>query len=156
MTLFLLILDVVLLAMAGYYLYWQARIDLYGRYSSFQVIFATILGFWFISTGITDFLYIIFMAAFLTITVMTGTTGITPTKVISVGIFQRVTPLAKLHGVTLMPLDLPNGQSWVMAVFAIGDRRFVRLTFKTSLPELMATLRPRVPNDVEIVVQRVN
>lgn len=155
MNLFLIVLDIALIGLGAYYLYWQSRIDVPGAYSTFQLVMAVLFGFWFISSGTASIYYIIFMAAFLTLTVMTGTTGLTPTRLINVGLFSRVIPYTRLIGVTLTPLQLPNGQTMVVAVFGLSARRFVRLTFRSDLQSLVTILRPRVPQNVEIRVQQL-
>lgn len=156
MNLFLIILDVALIVLGAYYLYWQSRIDVPGQYSTFQLVMAVLFGFWFIgSGGVFNIYYIVFMAAFLTLTVMTGSTGLTPTRLINVGLFSRVIPYTRLIGVTLTPLQLPNGKSMVIAVFGLSARRFVRLTFRSDLQSLVTILRPRVPQNVEIRVQQI-
>ncbi len=116
---------------------------------------AVFFGFWFVSTGVGNMYYVVFMAAFLTLTVMTGSTGLTPTRLINVGLFSRVIPYTRLVGVTLTPLQLPNGQSMVVAVFGLSARRFVRLTFRSDLQSLISILRPRVPQNIEIRIQQV-
>lgn len=152
---FLILLDVALLALSGYYLFWQSRIDFRASYSTFQLFMAVVLGFWFLTTGIANIWYIVFIAAFITLTVMSGSTGLTPTRLINVGIFARVVPYTKLVGVTLTPLTLPNGQSLVVGIFGISPRRYIRLTFRSDLQTLFNVLRPRVPEAIEIKIQQV-
>lgn len=155
MNTFLILLDAALIGLGAYYLFWQSKIDVRGAYSTFQLVMAVFFGFWFVSTGVGNMYYVVFMAAFLTLTVMTGSTGLTPTRLINVGLFSRVIPYTRLVGVTLTPLQLPNGQSMVVAVFGLSARRFVRLTFRSDLQSLIQVLRPRVPQNVEIRVQQV-
>lgn len=150
-----IISDIAIIALGGYFIYWHGQIDVRGGYSMFQVFFAALLGSVFISSGTNNVLYIIFAAGTITLVLMAGNSGLTPTRVIATGVFSRVIPYAKLSGITLTPLDLPNGRSMVLAIFNLSPRRFVRLTFRTDLETIMNTLRPRVPESVEIAVQHV-
>lgn len=147
--------DAALLAMGAYVIYWQSKIDMRGGYSMFQVFFAALLGSVFVSSGSNHILYIVFAAATLTLVLMAGNSGITPTRVIATGVFSRVIPYAKLSGITLTPLDFPNGRQMVLAIFSLTPRRFVRLTFRTDLETMVNTLRPRVPDNIEIAIQHV-
>lgn len=155
MNAFLIGLDVGLLALGGFYIYWHGQIDIRGGYSTFQILFAALFGFWFITTGIANFPYIVFVAAFMTLAIMGGASGLTPTRVVATGMFSRVIPYSKLVGVTLTPLSLPNGRNLVVAIFSLGPHRFVRLTFKAGIEEFVAALRPRVPEAITITIQKV-
>ncbi|WP_179394369.1 hypothetical protein [Lacticaseibacillus absianus] len=155
LTLFLLSLDAALLALGVYNLYWQAQIDLRGNYAGFQVVMAALFAFWFLATGTPSILMVVFFAAFITLTVMSGTSGLAKTAVVSVGMVRRVLPYQKMTAISLTPLALPNGRELVVAVFGRSPRGFIRLTFKTDLQSLMATLRPRVPESVPITIQQV-
>lgn len=150
-----LISDVALLSMGGYVIYWQSKIDMRGGYSMFQVFFAALLGSVFVSSGSDHLLYIVFAAGTITLVLMAGNSGITPTRVIATGVFSRVIPYTKLSGITLTPLEMPNGKQMVLAIFSLNPRRFVRLTFRTDLETMISTLRPRVPQSVEIAIQHV-
>ncbi|WP_164512014.1 hypothetical protein [Lacticaseibacillus daqingensis] len=155
LTLFLILLDTALLTLGAYNLYWQAQIDVRGNYASFQVIMAAMFAVWFMATGAANLLMIIFFAAFITLTVMSGNSGLTPNAVVSVGMVRRVLPYAKMTAISLTPLALPNGRELVVAVFGRTPRGLIRLTFKTDLQTLMTTLRPRVPDSIPITIQKV-
>ncbi|KRK70979.1 hypothetical protein [Lacticaseibacillus nasuensis] len=155
MNAFLIALDAGLLGLGAFFIYWHGQIDVRAGYSTFQILFAAIFGFWFITTGITNFPYIVFVAAFMTLAIMGGASGLTPTRVIATGMFSRVIPYTKLVGVTLTPLSLPNGRSVIVAVFSLGPHRFVRMTFSAGLEELLTILRPRVPEAITITIQKV-
>ncbi|WP_407892013.1 hypothetical protein [Lacticaseibacillus sp. N501-2] len=152
---FFIILDVGMLIAGGYYLYWQNKIDVRGGYAMFQVFFAGILASLLITSGTTSFAYIVFAAAFITLVIMAGNSGLTPTRVIATGVFSRVIPYTKLSAITLTPLDLPNGRQMVVAIFSLNPRRFVRMTFRIDLASLIAVLRPRVPENIQIAVEHV-
>ncbi|WP_461225089.1 hypothetical protein [Lacticaseibacillus suihuaensis] len=155
MSLFIVLLDVALLSLGVYNLYWQGQIDLRGGYATFQLILAGFFIVWFLTSGAASLSVIIFYAAFITLTVMAGTTGLTQTRVVAAGIVNRMFPYAKLTGISLTPVSLPDGRELVVAAFGISAHRAVRVTFKTDLQSLVNTLRPRVPASVPITVQQV-
>lgn len=155
METFLIILDLCLIGAGGFYIYWHGQIDLRAGYSVFQAVFAAVFGMWFLSTGINNLFYIIFIAAFITLTIMGGASGLTPTRVVATGVFSRVIPYTHLAAVTLTPLALPNGRDVVVAVFGLSHHRFVRLTFRTDVQSLVALLRPRLPENMTIMIQKV-
>ncbi|MFD1483922.1 hypothetical protein ACFQ5J_01490 [Lacticaseibacillus baoqingensis] len=148
-------LDVAFLAYGGYLLYRHSQIDIHAGYATFQVFFAAVLAMWFVTAGISNLPYIILMATFITLVVLSGASGLTPTRVIATGVFSRVIPYTKLAGITLTPLSLPNGRQLVIAIFNLKPRRFVRLTFRSDLESLIQTIRPRLPEDVAITIQHV-
>ena len=51
---FLIGLDVILMALAGYYLYWQSKIQVASRYAVTQLMWAVLLGFWFMTTRVNN------------------------------------------------------------------------------------------------------
>ncbi|MFD1432969.1 hypothetical protein [Lacticaseibacillus yichunensis] len=155
MTLFYLIFDIGLLALGGYYLFWLSRMDIHARYSGFQLVIAVLVGLWLLAGGIDDIAYVIFVAAFVTLTVLTGTSGLTPTRLISVGVFGRVIPLSRMTAVTLTPFSVADGRTVVIALFTMGDRRLVRLSFASDLQTLIAQLQPRLPQQVPITVEHL-
>lgn len=155
MNLFLIILDIALLALGGFFVYWQGQIDVRASYNTFQIIFAAVFAVWFVTAGIYNMYYIIFIAACITLIIMAGSSGLTPTRLVATGVFQRVIPYSRLTGVTLTPLSLPNGRSMVVGIFALSKRRFVRLTFRTELDTLVHTLQPRLPASITITIQHV-
>lgn len=150
-----IILDAGMIIAGGYFLYWQNKIDVRGGYALFQVFFAGILAALLVESGTASLAYIVFAAAFITLVIMAGNSGLTPTKVIATGVFSRVIPYTKLSAITLTPLDLPNGRQMVVAIFNLTPRRFVRLTFRSDLASLIAVLRPRVPENIQIAVEHV-
>ncbi|QFQ92249.1 hypothetical protein [Lacticaseibacillus manihotivorans] len=152
---FFMILDAGMIIAGGYFLYWQNKIDVRAGYALFQVFFAGILAALLVESGSASVAYIIFSAAFVTLVIMAGTSGLTPTKVIATGVFSRVIPYTKLSAITLTPLDLPNGRQMVVAIFNLTPRRFVRMTFRSDLASLIAVLRPRVPENIQIAVEHV-
>lgn len=155
MSYLLIVLDATLLGLLGYYLFWQNRMDVPAAYSFFQILFAVIMASWFLTTGIADITYIIFIATFLTMAILGGSSGLADKRLIAMGMFQRVIPYSKLTAVTLTPITLPNGQSVVMAMFQLSKRRLVRMTFKADLDAIMQRLKPRVPEHLTIEVQKV-
>ena len=71
-------LDVVLIALAGYYLYWQHKINFASRYAVSQLVWAVLLGFWFMTTRVNNMPYIVFISIFLVLSIMAGTGGLAP------------------------------------------------------------------------------
>ncbi|WP_461214922.1 hypothetical protein [Lacticaseibacillus sp. GG6-2] len=153
--LFLMIIDAGLLVAGIYFLYWHRQIDVRANYSGFQLFFAAVLAMWFVTAGINNLPYIVMIAAFITLVILAGNSGLTPTRVIASGVFSRVIPYTKLTAITLTPLSLPDGRELVVAIFNITSRRFVRLTFRADLNSIITTLRPRLPEGVKIAVQHV-
>ena len=130
-------LDIVLIGLAGYYLFWQSKIQFTSRYAVSQLIWAVLLGFWFMTTRVNNMPYIIFISIFLVLSIMAGTGGLAPTRLIANGLLARVIP-------------------WVVAVFALSKRRMVRLTFQASLQNLLTELSKVLPKTVPVTVQRMN
>ncbi len=153
--LLLILIDAGLLAAGIYFLYWHRQIDIRANYAGFQLFFAAVLAMWFITAGINNLPYIVMIAAFITLVVLAGNSGLTPTRVIASGVFSRVIPYTKLTAVTLTPLSLPDGRQLVIAIFNLTPRRFVRLTFRADLNAIITALRPRVPEGVEIAVEHI-
>ncbi|WPP11133.1 hypothetical protein [Lacticaseibacillus paracasei] len=153
---FLIGLDVILMALAGYYLHWQSKIQVASRYAVTQLMWAVFLGFWFMTTRVDNLPYIVFISIFLVLSIMAGTGGLAPTRLIANGILARVIPYANMSSITLTPVSLPNGQEWVVAVFALSKRRMVRLTFQASLQNFMTELTKVLPKTVPVTVQRMN
>jgi len=155
MNIFLIGLDIVLLGMAGYYVFWQSRLEYQANYSYPQLFWGLILLMCFVTTRISNWPYIIFVAVFALLSVMAGVGGLGRERLVATGIFQRVIPYSSLAEITLTPLTMPNGRQVVIAAFALAPRRLVRLTFKSSLEGMMSALKEVVPESVEIKVQQV-
>ena len=136
---FLIGLDVILMALAGYYLYWQSKIQVASRYAVTQLMWAVFLGFWFMTTRVDNLPYIVFISIFLVLSIMAGTGGLAPTRLIANGILARVIPYANMSSITLTPVSLPNG-----------------LTFQASLQNFMTELTKVLPKTVPVTVQRMN
>ena len=149
-------LDIVLIGLAGYYLFWQSKIQFTSRYAVSQLIWAVLLGFWFMTTRVNNMPYIILISIFLVLSIMAGTGGLAPTRLIANGLLARVIPYTHMSSITLTPVSLPNGQEWVVAVFALSKRRMVRLTFQASLQNLLTELSKVLPKTVPVTVQRMN
>ncbi|KRO15477.1 hypothetical protein [Lacticaseibacillus saniviri] len=155
MSVFLITLDIVLMAMASYYIYWQSQIMYQSRYSFSQLVWGIVLVLWFVTTDISNWSYIIFVSIFILMSILAGFGGLGSKRLIATGMFQRVIPYTAINEITLTPLSLPNGNDMVVALFTMSPRRFVRLTFKSNLDGMMNALHEVVPDSVKITVQEV-
>jgi len=155
MNIFLIILDIVLIGMAGYYVYWQSKVEYLANYSYPQLFWGLVLLMWFVTSRIVNWPYIIFIAIFVLLSVMAGIGGLGPDRLIATGIFQRVIPYKNLAEINLTPLTMPNGKQVVIATFSVSPRRYVRLTFKSNLDGMLAALKEVIPDSVAIKVQEV-
>ncbi|KRM71932.1 hypothetical protein [Lacticaseibacillus brantae] len=155
MNIFLIVLDIVLIGMAGYYVYWQSKVEYQANYSYPQLFWGLILLMWFVTSRIVNWPYVIFIAIFVLLSVMAGIGGLGRDRLIATGIFQRVIPYTSLAEINLTPLTMPNGKQVVIATFSVSPRRYVRLTFKSNLEGMLAALKEVIPDTVAIKVQEV-
>ena len=99
-------LDIVLIGLAGYYLFWQSKIQFTSRYAVSQLIWAVLLGFWFMTTRVNNMPYIIFISIFLVLSIMAGTGGYSPDR-------QRFTGARdSIHAHVQYHLDTGKPSKW--------------------------------------------
>ncbi|MCI1283923.1 hypothetical protein [Lacticaseibacillus songhuajiangensis] len=153
---FITVLDVVLFAAIGYNLYWQSQIEIRSTYAYWQMIWGIIIAIWLVSTGIRSWSYVVFLALFVLMNLSAGVGGLGSKKVVGNGFYSRFFAYNTFAGVTLTPISTPSGKNLVIAIFALEPRRYVRLTFRAPLEQIIAKLQQQLPESVPVTIQKIN
>ncbi|WDF83035.1 hypothetical protein PQ472_01970 [Lacticaseibacillus pabuli] len=156
MDIFVNIINIGLVILLGYDLYWQSRIQIRANYSYWQVVWGLIIVVWIASTGISSWSYAVFLALFTLLNVAGGVSGIGDKRIAATGVYNRFRPYAKFIGVTLTPVSAPNGAEFVVAIFAMAPRRYVRMIFKQPLTTMIGVLQQVLPETVPVTIQKIN
>lgn len=155
MSYFYIIVNILMLAYAGYSWYWQARVELHGRYRISSIIWALVfiwLGFsWnYIEKG--DLGINFFLAAFLLISIIDGYSGFSPKRLVVSGYFKRTVKYDEVASVTL--INVPNPKKpLVMAIMRTGSNRSYLMRFNISLNEVIAALQKYIGRNIPVEVQ---
>lgn len=154
---FIIILDVAMLASAMYGIYWQSQITIRARYNFFTPILGIVFTAWILATPVaSNWPYVIAVSAFILVMIMDGVGGIGRKRVVTTGFFSRVVPYQSFAEITLIPLDLPDGKDRVVAIFMTVTHQRMQLTFNQTVDTLRTELRKYLPETVEINVQNIN
>ncbi|WP_155287671.1 hypothetical protein [Lacticaseibacillus zhaodongensis] len=153
---FLIAVDVALAVVIAYNLYWQSQIELQANYAYWQMIWGVVIAVWMATTGIHSMPYIVFLALFVLLNVSAGVGGIGTSRIVGNGFFSRFLSYKHFAGVTLTPIKAPGGRDLVVAIFALEPRRYIRLTFRQPLEQIIVSLQQRLPESVPVTIQKIN
>lgn len=153
---FLIALDIVLAVLIAYNVFWQSQIELRANYAYWQMLWGVIIAFWLAASGIRSTAYIVFLALFVLLNISAGVGGIGSRRIVGNGFVNRFFRYERFAGVTLTPVKAPGGRDLVVAIFALGQRRYVRLTFREPLDQIIASLQQRLPESVPVTIQKIS
>ncbi len=153
---FLIILNLALAGLAGYNVFWQSQIQLRASYSYGQVLIGVGLAVWITTAGLTSWMYVIFVALFVLLYIMSGVTGLGSKRLVSQGWFSRALKYTNVAEVALTPINAPGGKNIVVAVFTFKPRRRVQLMFRQPLEVVLGALKRVVPDNTPLTIQKIN
>jgi hypothetical protein len=155
MNFFWVLLDLIFLASAGFTVYRQSKITLHARYNYFALGYGVIFGFMLVMYSVPGFTYMVMVALFILLNVMSGVGGLAEDRVITNGIFYGVTVrYSDLAAVTLTSRPMPGEKHFIIAIFTLKrNGRNIRLNFSQSLETLVTDLRQNLPSEVALVVR---
>ncbi|WP_261806713.1 hypothetical protein [Lapidilactobacillus luobeiensis] len=153
MMIYLLI--AALLASMAFGIYWQSQIVIRARYKYTPLIFSLLIGGWALSMPITNFSFVILLAAFFTMNFMDGVGGIGSKRLVSSGLFSRVIDYSTITALKVLPVTLPNGKTRVIMVFVVNDQQQIQLNFNQHMEVLLKALAQLLPETVKIEVDHL-
>ncbi|MFD1671980.1 hypothetical protein ACFQ5M_07730 [Agrilactobacillus yilanensis] len=154
---FIIILDIGMIASAIYSVYWQSQLTIRARYNLSTPILGIVFSVWILATpAASNWPYVIAVSSFILVMIMDGVGGIGTKRLISTGFFSRVVPYRNFSEITLIPIDLPDGKSRVIAVFMTLTHQKMQLTFNQTVENLQAELEKYIPETVSINVENIN
>ncbi|MFD1319283.1 hypothetical protein [Loigolactobacillus zhaoyuanensis] len=154
MTIFLWVLDLLVLASAAVSIYWQSQITSHAKYNYWSLGYGVVFGVLLTANGVVGWSYIVFTAAFILTNIISGIGGLTPERVITNGIFYATAVrFTDLQAITLTQQPLPGNRSRVIAVFTTKRKRRISLVFTQTMESMLTQLRKVLPNDVALEVR---
>ncbi|WP_034538199.1 hypothetical protein [Lactobacillus psittaci] len=148
------LLALLLLAYIGYSWYWQATIEIHGRYRLASIIWAIIF-IWvcfawnyinFSTTGLP-----ILLAIFLLMSIMDGNTGFSKTRIVVSGYLKRTVKFSDIDHIKVMGTTKPNGKGLVIVAFQSKGRTYY-IRFSKAIDDVIQALQKCVRKDVGIEV----
>jgi hypothetical protein len=157
LSVFYIIIDVLLFAYACYSWFWQASIDLKGKYRLSSIVWAIIfiwLGFvWnYIEKG--DPGINIFLALFLLVSIIDGFTGFAPKRAVVSGYFKRTIRYSEINMVTLINVPNPKKES-VVCLLKTNKNKQYYLRFACGISQIVAILKKHVHHNIKIEIQNL-
>lgn len=154
---FIIILDIGMIASAIYSVYWQSQITIRARYNFSTPILGILFSAWILATpAASNWPYVIAVSSFILVMIMDGVGGIGSKRLVSTGFFSRIVPYRSFAEITLIPLDLPDGKSRVVAIFITLTHQKVQLTFNQTVETLQTELKKHIPDNVSINIENIN
>lgn len=148
-------IDIFFLASLIFNLYWQAQIIVPAKYKVSSLVLTALFAVWILAIPIHSWLYIIMVAAVLTVTIMQGTGGLGSRWLVTNGFFAGVVNYQKLAHITLIPVQLPTMRPQVITIFTTISRQNIQMTFNHSWKEIQHELRQLVPDHIPIDVTQL-
>lgn len=155
MSYFYIIVNALLLIYACYSWYWQAKVEVHGRYRVSSIVWALIfiwLGFsWnYIEKGNPGINF--FLAVFLLISIVDGYSGFSPKRLVVSGYFKRTVKYGDVSSVTL--INVPSSKKpLVMAILRTASNQSYLMRFNVSLNEVLAALQKYIGRNIPVEVQ---
>lgn len=150
-------IDLLLLVYACYSWYWQASIQVRGRYRLSSIIWAIIF-IWLAFTwnyiekgdpGIN-----IFLALFLFISIIDGFTGFADKRAVVSGYFKRTVRYSDISFVRLINVPNPKKPTVICILQTVKERQYY-LRFNGEVNMVIGVLRQRLSSDARIEVQNI-
>ncbi len=124
MNFFWVLLDLIFLASAGFTVYRQSKITFHARYNYFALGYGVIFGFMLVMYAIPGFTYMVMVALFILLNVMSGVGGLAEDRVITNGIFYGVTVrYTDLAAVTLTSRPMPGEKHPRIVQYGVDQNR---------------------------------
>lgn len=155
MSAFFIVINILLFGYTCYSWYWQANLDLRGKYRLsvlIWTIFMIWLGFTWNYLVADDWNINIFLALILVTSIIDGFTGFAPHRVVVSGYFKRTVPYSKITDITLIKLPLAR-RTTVVCMFNTSDHHRYLLQFQKSVAQIMNTLKTHIDHRISIKVQ---
>ncbi|WEV39911.1 hypothetical protein OZX56_08570 [Lactobacillus sp. ESL0684] len=154
---FYLILDVILLGYTCYSWFWQASIDIRGHYRTSSVVWALIfiwISFAWDLLSPNDPGLGIFLAIFILMSILDGTTGLAPKRAVVSGYFKRTIAYTDVEMVTLIKVPNPKKKT-VICILTTKKHRQYYLRFSAGIAQVIETLKTRIDHNTKIEVQNI-
>lgn len=152
---FYVIVNVLLFVYACYSWYWQAKLDLRGKYR-YSVIFWTIIIIWLgFAWNYIDKSYPginVFLALLLITSIVDGYTGFAPKRAVISGFFKRTIPYSDIEDVLL--IKVPNFEKpSVICIMRTNKGRQYYLRFSGEVNKIVAALKKHVDHTIRVEIQ---
>lgn len=152
---FYTVINILLLVYACYSWYWQARLEVKGKFRISAVIWTLIviwLGFsWnYIARG--DSGLSLFLALILLVSLVDGRTGFAPKRAVVSGYFKRTVKYAEIDNVLL--INIPIGKKpTVICILATNTGRQYNLQLKADVNEIINYLRQNSDHNIKVEIR---
>lgn len=154
---FIIILDIGMIASAIYSVYWQSQLTIRSRYNLMTPIMGIVFSAWILATpAASNWPYVIAVSSFILVMIMDGVGGIGHKRVITTGFFSRIMPYRNFSEITLIPIDLPGGKSRVIVIFMTATHQKMQLTFNQNVDNIQTELKKYIPDTVSINIENIN
>lgn len=145
------IIDVFLLVFAAMSVYAQSKITIRATYNWWSVIYGAIFSYWMMVSVPGTWYFILLIATFMLINVVSGNGGLTQSRVVGNNVFFANTiRYQDVVQVTITDFKQFTGKDQVLAIFMTKNHRSIRLKFKTTSDDIIKTLRSHMPDNIEI------
>lgn len=155
MSSFYLIVNVFLAIYACYTWYWQAKLELRGKYR-ISVLIWTLLIIWvgfswnYIEKG--DPGINVFLALLLFVSIIDGCTGFAAKRVVVSGYFKRTVPYKDIAKIFLINVPAPKKPT-VICILGTNNGRQYNLQFVGQVVDVINIIRKYIDHDVEIEIK---
>lgn len=157
MSSFYIIIDALIFLYACYSWYWQAKLELRGRFHV-SLLICTIFLIWLNFTwnyienddpGIN-----VFLALILLVSIVDGFTGFAAKKVVVSGYFKRTLSYSQIETVLLINVPLGKRPS-VICILGTGKGRQYNLRFPGDAQKVISVLKKYINHTVKIEVKNI-
>ncbi|MFR4968865.1 hypothetical protein [Lactobacillus kalixensis] len=155
MSSFYLVVNVLLAIYACYSWYWQARLELRGKFR-ISVLIWTLLIIWlgfswnYIEKG--DPGINVFLALLLFVSIIDGCTGFAPKRAVVSGYFKRTVAYSDISKVFLINIPTPKKPS-VICLLGTKNGRQYNLQFQGQMTDVINTIKKYIDHDIEIEIK---
>lgn len=152
---FYLIASIFILGYIGYSWYWQAIIDVRGKYRYSSIVWSLIfiwIAFNWNYLSPSDTALPIFLALFITMSIIDGFAGLANKRIVLSGYFKRTLKYRDVEHITLINVS-GRKHPLVMAIFRTQTKRVYYLPFSKQIEEIIQVLHQKINADVGIEIQ---
>lgn len=149
--------DAVVLGYTCYSWFWQASIDLKGRYRTSSIVWTVIIiwaGFAWELLEKGDPGLSMFLAIFLLMGIIDGFSGLTPKRAVVSGYIRRTVAYQDIALVTLIKVPNPK-KKMVICILTTNKHQQYYLRFSEGVAQIIAVLKNRIGHNVRIEVQDI-
>ncbi|RVU76779.1 hypothetical protein [Lactobacillus xujianguonis] len=154
---FYMVINAILFAYACYSWYWQAKLDLRGKFRLSVLIWTLIiiwLGFsWnYIESGDPGINF--FLALIIFVSIIDGFTGLAPKWAVVSGYFKRTVKYSEIDGALLINVPSPKSPS-VICILKTNNGRQYYLRFRGEVSQVIGALKRHTDHNIKIEINSI-